>query len=162
MNLDEQLQKLCDEADRYGIAPVVMQQGIAPILKLFAEQLKHQEYFILQNLEQNWIITTISNTQQLEQAKKVIYAFTTVKDAANFQGSADASIYAIPLPVTHILFQILAIPELDSIVFLEIPGNINAGTEIRCDRIHEIIQERLQQLDEYIQSTTGNIPPDIA
>ncbi|MGL5874607.1 MAG: hypothetical protein ACRC2R_19940 [Xenococcaceae cyanobacterium] len=162
MNLDKQLQELIEESDRYGIAPVVMQQGIAPILKLFAEQLKHQEYFILQNLDQDWILTTIGNTQQPEQQKKVIYAFSTVKDAASFQGSSDVSIFAAPLSVTNILFQILAISELDSIIFLDTPGNLNAGTEIRTDRIHEIIQERLQQLDEYIQSKNDNIPNDIA
>ena len=158
MNLDEQLKILIDNTSQYGIVPVVMEQAIAPVLKLFAQQLKHQDYFILQNLDQNWLLTTISHPQQPDLVKKVIYAFGTVKDAAKFQGTADPSIYAAPLPITHILFQLLAIPELNSIIFLENSGNLNTGTEIVCDRVHELIQEQLQKLDDI----TNNIPPDIA
>jgi non-ribosomal peptide synthetase component E (peptide arylation enzyme) len=154
MNIDEQLQILIDNTSEYGIVPVVMEQAIAPVLKLFAQQLKYQDYFILQNLDQNWLLTTISHPQQPDLVKKVIYAFSTVKDAAKFQGAADPSIYAAPLPITHILFQLLAIPELNSMIFLENPGNLTTGTEIVCDRLHELIQEQLKQLD--------NIPPDIA
>jgi hypothetical protein len=157
MNLDEQLQILIDDAAKYNIAPVVMQQAIAPVIKLFAEQLKHKDYYLLQNLEQNWLLTTISNDRQAV-SKKVIYAFATVKDAASFQGSADPSIYAAPVPVAHLLFQILAIPELDSTIFMETPGNLTAGTEVRCDRLHELIQQQLQELS----SPSSDIPPDIA
>jgi hypothetical protein len=158
MNLDEQLQVLIDNTEQNGIVPMVMERAIAPVLKLFAQQLKHQDYFILQNLDQNWLLTTISHPQQPDLVKKVIYAFATVKDAAKFQGSSDPSIYAAPLPITHILFQLLAIPEINSMIFLENPGNLTTGTEIACDRIHELIQEQLKQLEDI----TNNIPPDIA
>jgi hypothetical protein len=41
---------------------------------------------------------------------------------------------------------------------METPGNLTAGTEVRCDRLHELIQQQLQELS----SPSSDIPPDIA
>ncbi len=67
MNLENQLKILIDEAPQYGISPVVIQKAIAPVLQLFAEQLQHSEYYILQNLEENWVLTTIANSDRQQK-----------------------------------------------------------------------------------------------
>ena len=45
MELEQQLQTLIKDAAEFGIAPIVLQQAVAPVLKLLAQQLNHLEYF---------------------------------------------------------------------------------------------------------------------
>lgn len=153
MELDRQLEILINDATNYGIPSIVIEKAIAPVLKLFASQLKCLEYYVLQNLAEDWILTIISNPQ-LKQEKKVIYAFTSVKDGATFQGKQDPNILATSLPVTHLLFRLFALQEVDSIIFLDTPGNLNQGVEIKRDRLMTLIRQQIQQL--------GQIPPNIA
>lgn len=152
MNLDKQLQILIDEAPQYGISPIVIQKAIAPVLQLFAQQLQHLEYYILQNLDENWILTTIANSKR--QQKKVIYAFTNVKDAATFQTNADPNIIAGSVPVTHLLFRLFSLQQVDSIIFLNDSSNLNTGIEVRRDRLSDLIQQQLASLTQ--------APPDFA
>ena len=153
MKLEQQLQILVDDAVKHGISPSVIERAIAPVLNLFAQQLKHLEYYILQNLDEQWVLFTISDRQQVKSDKTVIYAFPTLKDAANFQGSKDPNILGAALPVTHILFQLLSLKPVDSIIFLEQPGNLNTGTQIDRDKLESLIQQQIRQL--------SNIPSDI-
>ncbi|WP_036481791.1 hypothetical protein [Myxosarcina sp. GI1] len=152
MDLENQLKILIDEAPQYGISPIIIQKAIAPVLQLFAEQLQHSEYYILQNLEENWVLTTIANSDR--QQKKVIYAFTSVRDAATFQANADPSIIAAAIPVTHLLFRLFSLEQVDSIFFLNDSHNLNTGIEVRRDRLFQLIQQQLQQITQ--------VPPDIA
>ena len=154
MELEQQLQILVDDATKHGISPLVVEKAIAPVLNLFARQLKHLEYYLLQNLDEQLVLFTISDREQVQSEQKVIYAFPTLQDAANFQGSKDPNIIATVLPVTHILFQLLALKPVDSIVFIEKPGNLNAGTQIERDKLQSLIQQQIQQL--------SNMPSDIA
>lgn len=154
MELEQQLQTLIKDAAEFGIAPIVLQQAVAPVLKLLAQQLNHLEYFVLQNLSQDWVVITINNPQQNNQEKRVIYAFTTVKDAATFQGSNDPDILAVPMPVTHLLFELFSVQQIDSMIFFDTPSNLNQGVEIQRDRLEALIFQQLQQLQQ--------IPPDLA
>ena len=154
MELNQQLQILVDDAAKHSISPLVIERAIAPVLGLFAQQLKHLEYYILQNLDEQWVIFTISDRQQIKSDQKVIYAFPTLKDAADFQGNKDPNILAAALPVTHILFQLLSLKPLDSIVFLEQPGNLNNGTQIERDKLQSLIQQQIQNLN--------NVPDNLA
>jgi non-ribosomal peptide synthetase component E (peptide arylation enzyme) len=154
MELEQQLQILIDEASQYGVPSLVMRLAVTPVLALFAEQLQHLEYFVVQNLAQDWILTTITNSNQPQQEKQVIYAFATAKDAANFQGSADPNAIAVPLPVTHILFQLFSLKQVDSLIFFDIPGNWQTGKEVNRAYLQTMIKEQLQQLTK--------IPPNIA
>ena len=162
MNLDEQIQDLIDNAPANGVNAKVMEQAIAPVLKLFATQLQHLEYYIPQNLEKNWVLTTLSNRNQPEIEKKVIYAFATLKDAANFQGNADPQIFALPVSVSDILFQTIALEGVDSVIFLDTPGNLTAGTEVSCPDLKRLVEMQLQQFNSFPQSKSSNLPPDIA
>jgi hypothetical protein len=161
MDLEQQIQVLIDKAPQDGMTPKMV-EAIAPVLILLAAQLGHPEYHILQTLDQGWVVTTLSNRAQPEVEKNVIYAFPTLKDAADFQSVWDPQIIAVAVPVTHILFQMLAIDTVTSTVFFDTPGNLAAGTEVRRDYLQNLIQRQMQQIRPAPRSYPSNLPPDIA
>ncbi|MCC0175752.1 hypothetical protein I4641_02000 [Waterburya agarophytonicola K14] len=153
MELDRQLQVLIDDAASYGVPPVAIKKAIAPVLRLFANKLQHWEYYILQNLENDWVLTTITNPQ-LKQTKNVIYAFVSVQDAAAFGGKTNPDLIAMPIGIAQLLFRLFSLQQVDSIIFLENSPNFNQGVEIERSHLSELIQQQIQQLN--------NIPPDLA
>ena len=161
MDLEQQIQVLVDNAPQDGTTPKAI-EAIAPVLTLVASQLQQLDYYILQTLDQGWVLTTLSNRAQPEIEKNVIYAFPTLKDAADFQSVSDPEVLAVTVPVTHILFQMLAIETLTSIVFFDTPGNLTAGIEVRRDNLQQLIQTQLQQIRSVPRSYPSNLPPDIA
>ncbi|HEY9636599.1 MAG TPA: hypothetical protein V6D14_24580 [Coleofasciculaceae cyanobacterium] len=161
MDLEQQIQVLIDQAPQDGTMPKVI-EALAPVLKLLASQLRHVEYYILQTLDQGWVVTTLSNRAQPEVEKNVIYAFPTLKDAGDFQSVWDPQIIATAVPVTHLLFQMLALDTIDSTVFFDTPGNLAAGTEVRREDLQHLIQTQLQQMQSVPRSYPSNLPPDIA
>lgn len=161
MDLEQQIQVLIDSAPQDGTTPKLV-EVIAPVLKLLASQLRHLEYYILQTLDEGWVVTTLSNRTQPEVEKNVIYAFSTVKDAADFQSVSDPQILALPIPVTHILFQMLALETVTSTVFFDTPGNLTTGTEVRRDDLQNLISTQLQNSKFAPRSYPSNLPPDIA
>ena len=161
MDLEQQIQVLIDNAPLDGVTPKAV-EAIAPVLKFLASQLKHLEYQVFQTLDQGWVLTTLSNRAQPEVEKNVIYAFATLKDAADFQSVSHPQILATAVPVTHILFQMLAIDTVTSTVFFDTPGNLAAGIEVRRDDLQQLIQTQLQQIGSAPRSYPSNLPPDIA
>jgi hypothetical protein len=65
---------------------------------------------------------------------------------------------ALPVPVTHIIFQMLAMKPIDSIIFFETPGNVNTGIEVRREDVQTMIQTQLRQT----QPPPSTLPPNIA
>lgn len=153
MTLEQQLQVIIDDAENYGIPSSVVEKAIAPVLKVFAEQLKYLEYYVLQNLAEDWVLTTITNPQ-LQQSKKVIYAFISVRDAATFQGTANPDLIAMPISAIQLLFRLFSLQQVDSIIFLENSSDLNYGVEIKRDRLSQLIRQQIEQLTK--------IPPNIA
>ena len=157
MDLDQQIQTLVDQAPQDGTTPGVI-QAIAPVLKQLAQSLQRPEYYVLQTLSQNWVITTLSNRNQPGVEKKVIYAFPTLNDAANAPFvSKDPQLMAFPTPSTHILFQVISMKTVDSTVFFDEPGNLKTGTEFRQADIQALIQAQLQRW-----KANQNMPPNLA
>lgn len=154
MNLDRQIQSLIDDAPDDGITPRIV-KAIAPGLKQLATKLRHQQYYIVQSLDGDWVVTTISDHQKLKIEQRVIYAFPTLQDIP--KNTADSQLIAVPIPVTHILFQLLALETVDSIIFLEIPGDANTGYEIKRADMQKLVQVQLKP-----KSPFNQIPPDIA
>ncbi|PSF36588.1 hypothetical protein C7H19_12975 [Aphanothece hegewaldii CCALA 016] len=152
MKLKKQLKILADEAPQYGIPFKVMEKAVIPVLVAFAQQLRHEEYYILQNKAGDWIINTLSHRHQPKIEKKVIYAFSTSQDAAQYQNTANS----VAIPVTHLLFQLFALGQIDSIVFLEKSGNLNDGVEISRTEIQTSLQHQLKQLKDSF-STPSNL-----
>jgi hypothetical protein len=157
MNIDQQIQKLIDEAPQYGASPTEI-QAIAPALKAIAGQLQHPQYYILQSLEQNWLVTTLTHRTDPNQTKSVIHAFPTLQDATtNARQLDDSQLLALPIPTIYILFQMLAMKPIDSIIFFETPGDYQMGVEITRQIIEEILRLSLQKAEMESQ-----VPPDIA
>ncbi|NEP17619.1 MAG: hypothetical protein F6J97_12050 [Leptolyngbya sp. SIO4C1] len=148
MDLDQQIQTLIDESPDSTAAQAV--QVVAPLLKSIAEQLQHQEYYILQNIEQGWVMTTVRNRQSADE-KTVVYAYPSLAAAAA-SGQNNPQMMAVPYPTTHLLFQLLSLKQLDSFIFLEAGGK--KGAEIRRQDFEAALRQQLQQLTD--------LPPDIA
>ncbi|MEO1401287.1 MAG: hypothetical protein AAFV72_08520 [Cyanobacteria bacterium J06635_1] len=149
MNLDQQIQILIDEAPDQTAAQAV--QTVAPLLKELAEQLKHPEYYILQNVEQGWVMTTLSHRQTEAPTKTVIYAYPSLEAASAGQKN-NPELMAMPYPVTHLLFQLLSLKQLDSLILLDDGGK--QGVEVQRQMLQTLLQQQLKQ------SRGG--PPDIA
>ncbi|MGB3509583.1 MAG: hypothetical protein WBA93_10115 [Microcoleaceae cyanobacterium] len=159
MDLELQIQTLIKNAPQDGQTPQVL-AAITPALKLLSQQLQHLQYYILQTLEQNWVLTTLSHRSQSQLEKRIIYAFPTLKDASS--SIVEENIMAIPVPVIHILFQMIAIEPLDSLIFFEKPGNLTTGTEVKREDVQKLIGVYLQQYQPPSSSNSSKIPPDIA
>ena len=147
MELEQQLKLLIADAANHGVPTVVMELAIAPVLKMLATQLQHDEYYILQNLESDWVLTTITNSK-LKQHKKVIYAFVTVQDAATFQGKSDPNLIAAPIAIAQLLFRLFSLHQADSIIFMNNSSDLNNGVEVRRDRFLDLIQQQIEKLKQ--------------
>ncbi len=154
MDLDQQIQALIEKAPRDGSTPQIL-QAIAPALVLIAQQLQHLEYSILQAVDQSWALVVLSNLKEPGREKRVIYAWTSLKDASQAAAAAGDRLRPVLLPVTHILFQMIALEGLNSIVFFESPGNQEVGTEIPREQVQNLISV-------YLQQYRSAPPPDIA
>lgn len=163
MNLDEQIQQLINDAPLDGVTPRLI-LAIAPGLKLLASRLRHLQYYILQNLEQDWIVTTLSDRANPEIEKSVVYAFPSLPDisAIPFAQLDDLQIVAFPLPVTHILFQLISLETVDSLVFFETPGDFNTGIEIKREDLQSLVQTQLKRSSFTPITPPNQLPPDIA
>jgi hypothetical protein len=158
LDLDVQLQELIDDAPQDGVTPTLI-EAIAPVLKQLASQLRHLEYYIAQTLDQNWAVTLLNHETQSGVQKQIIYAFPNLKDVSSGPyPMKDPQMIALPIPVIHILFQIVAMETVDSVVFFEVPGNTMVGTEVKRADLQTLIQTQLMPQ----ASSSSPVPPDIA
>lgn len=158
MDLDAQIQILIDGAPRDGTTPDAI-ATIAPVLKVFAQRLRHRQYYILQTTNQEWMMTTLSNRARPDLQKRAIYAFPTLEDARSSVNTPHpANLVAVALPVVHILFQMVALQTLDSLIFFETEGNLENAIEIQGADVRKAIQLQLQQK----LSVPPSIPPNLA
>lgn len=157
--LDQQIQLLIENAPQDGTTPELV-AAIAPVLKQLAGRLRHSQYYIPQTVNQEWAITVLGNTTQPDEEKPVIYAYSTLKDVSHGPYlMQDPLMMALPVPVTHILFQMLVMDTVYSAIFFETPGNLNFGTEIQRQELMDLTQAHLLKS----QSVRGaTLPPDIA
>ncbi|ELR97538.1 hypothetical protein [Gloeocapsa sp. PCC 73106] len=145
MDIEAQIDSLVQEAPQYGVPTEVMEKGVKPILRQLINDLNHQEYFICQNYQGDWIITTLSHRTQPNLEKKVIYAFGTSVDALQMQKLFDEEVVTVSIPVAQLVFQLFALKSVDSIVFMDLPGNLAKGKEITKSNLFELLQTQLQQ-----------------
>ncbi|NEO26254.1 MAG: hypothetical protein F6K03_04995 [Kamptonema sp. SIO4C4] len=162
MNLDQQLQQLIERSPDDGVTPTVVEKAVAPVLRAFADQMQQLDYYVIQTLEKGWVLTTLSNRNQPGVEKKVIYAFASLKDANAFQETPDPNLIAVSLPVTHILFQLFALSQVDSIVFMDTPGNLSQGKEVKRPDLQQLVQIQLKNIPDLPKPPQNNIPPDLA
>ena len=157
MDLEAQIQLLIDNAPQDGVTPQIM-VSIAPVLIAIAQKLNHYQYFILQNSEQDWVLTTLSNRANPGIEKQVIYAFPTIQDVSLISDDGrDPHLLPTLMDVTQILFQLVALKPVHSIVFIETPGNLTNTVEVRRSELEKLIQQQLQQF-----KAQKTVPPNIA
>ena len=151
MEVNAQIQLLVDLAPEDGVTPQLV-MSIAPVLKAIAQKLRHSQYYILQNLQENWVLTTLSNKQNSRLEKQVIYAFPRLQDVSlSLPAGLDPQMVAKVIPVTHILFQLVALEPVDSVIFWENPGTTTNAIEVQRQEIQSLIQQQIAKL-----------PPNIA
>ncbi len=144
MDLDQQIQTLINHAPQDGTT-VHLIKAIAPGLKMIAQQLEYSQYHILQTEDQSWMLTTLSNLKQPQLEKRVIYAYPSLEDASAQAASQTTKTRVALLPVISLLFQMLAIPMLDSMIFFDHPGSFDSGTEVKQEEIQTLVRSYLQQ-----------------
>ncbi|HAC62158.1 MAG TPA: hypothetical protein DCF68_01145 [Cyanothece sp. UBA12306] len=164
MNIDKQLEILVNEAPEYGVSPEIMDKAVIPVLKFFASQHQHTDYYVLHTRDRQWVLTTLKNRDKPQLSKRVIYAFATRKDATSFQGIINPNIVVVSLPITHLLFQMFAVAQVDSIILMDIPNNTMEGIEIERANLENMIQQQLRRvkLDPSSPSQGQTIPPNLA
>ncbi|MDD1438715.1 hypothetical protein MEN24_20870, partial [Dolichospermum sp. ST_sed10] len=109
MDLEAQIQLLIDNAPQDGVTPQIM-VSIAPVLTAIAEKLNYYQYFILQNSEKDWVLTTLSNRANPGIEKQVIYAFPTIQDVSQISDAGrDPHLLPTLKDVTQNLFQLVAL-----------------------------------------------------
>jgi len=147
--LEAQVKQLVDSAPQDGKTPQLV-TALAPVLLHFATQLKRENFYVLQTLNGDWVRTTLSSRRDQGVQKSIIYAFSNIEDARKSPMPVkDPNILAAPVPVTHILFQMVALKTLDSLVFFATPGNLNNGTEVGRGVFEETMQAYFQQVQEW-------------
>ncbi|MEO1147204.1 MAG: hypothetical protein AAFY26_16590, partial [Cyanobacteria bacterium J06638_22] len=107
---------------------------------------------------ERWVTVTLNHQRQTNTQKNVLYAFATLADAKGNPASKNPQVISVPVPVTHILFQMVAMTSIDSIIFFDIPGNLNKGSEVNRDTFQKLIQMHLQQM----QAAPASPPADMA
>jgi hypothetical protein len=145
MDKDAQIRLLIDNAPQDGITPQLI-VAIAPVLNAVATKLKHTQYYILQDINEHWVLTTLSNRANPELSKRVIYAYPTLQDVTTNAGAGDdPQFVAALIPVIDVLFQLVALEPVDSIVFFETPGTIDNTIEVQRSHLQALIQQVLGQ-----------------
>jgi hypothetical protein len=157
MDLKAQIQLLIDNAPDDGITPQLI-AAIAPALSAIAQKLRYPQYYILQSLKEDWVLTTLSNQTNPKLEKRVIYAFPTLQDVSLISSAGlDPQLIATAIPVINILFQLVALEPVDSIIFFETPGTTTNAIEVPRTDLQNLVQQKLQQ-----NKSQRSIPPDIA
>lgn len=159
MDFDEQVQSLIQNAPQDGRTPELV-RAIAPVLQELTRQLTHEHYYILQGQDQRWLTTVLSKRNQPQEEKTVIYAYGFLEDARAHSGMAqDSSIMAIPVPIVHILFQLIAMQPVDSLLFFEVSGDLKSAVEVTRQDLQDSIRAKLQN---YQHQRRTAVPPDLA
>jgi hypothetical protein len=158
MNLAEQVQALIDGAPDFESQMSVA--AIAPILQQAAQKLPSLAYYVRQSPQGEWMMVTLQHRQQPKLEIRVVYAFNRVEDIAKFGDGKPSADLAVEMPVIQLLFELLAMPEIDRIIFLNNSDNLNSGQEITRKSLEESIAKAFQE--QILPAQHGSIlPPDV-
>lgn len=150
MDIPAQVQTLIDEAP----SDDVMQEGIqvvAEVLGQVASGLGHLQYYILQNFENQWQITTLEHREQPDLQKTVLYVYGHLADATRVGRSAD--LIAVPIQTVSLLFQFFSFVQVDSLLFVDEANQPDQMKELSRVELQAVVQaslqDRLQREDPY-------------
>ncbi len=146
MEIQAQVQGLIDNAPADGADPEAIRL-VATVLGQVAEGLDHTEYYILQNFQQQWQVTTLQHLTQEELQKTVLYAYGHLSDATRVGQSED--LIAAPISVVQLLFQFFSFEGVDSVLFIDKANS--------PDQIRELERQDLQlMVQSYLEQFLGN------
>ena len=145
MTLNQQLQQLVEEAPKYGVPAIIMQNGVIPVINAFAQQLDYSQYYVRQTLDDNLLLTILGSQENPEDAKE--FPSNQIDDT---------NVVAEELPVSQILFQMFTMKGVDSVIFLEQPDDYHKSKEIYCHKLQSAIKQNLSNL------VNANSPNQIA
>jgi hypothetical protein len=153
MNIDQQIQSLINGAPDPESQSSVM--AIAPILQQFAATLPQTEYYISQSPQGEWAVTTLQHRQQNIEIK-VTYAFNNIRDIQKFEASGLTFGSAVKMPIVQLLFDLLAYPDLDRIIFLTDSNQLDRGREISRQELEAAIVKEIHN-----SANRSQLPPDV-
>jgi hypothetical protein len=154
MNLDRQIQALIDDAP--DLESQMSVAAIAPVLQELAAKLPLTEYYICQSSAGEWEVSTLRHRQQPNLEIQAIYAFAKIEDIPKVELGKLKSASAAKIPIVQLLFQMLAIPELDRVIFFNNSQDLDRGDEIHRSQLMKLIADRLESID-----TRSSLPPDV-
>jgi hypothetical protein len=79
-----------------------------------------------------------------------------MQDISKFGERQPGAEVAVEVPIIYLLFEMLAIPTIDRVIFLNNSQNLDLGQEILRSDLEESIARNLQQ-----QSIPPSLPPDV-
>jgi hypothetical protein len=151
MNLNEQVQILCQEAPDYGVPLQIMEKAIAPVLIELAQSLHHLSYFVWQTRDRAWQTTTLSRRDDPTQEKTVIYAFARRQEATLLSRNTQPNLELREILVTQLLFQLFALDQVNSLIFMETVGSLDRGKEIKRQDLQQLVEKNLHHLSAFPQ-----------
>lgn len=142
MDISAQVEALINEAP----PDQEMQGGIrivAEVLGQVAAGLGHLQYYILQNFENQWQITTLEHRTQPELQKNVLYAYGHLADAA--RSGQDADLIAVPIQILPLLFQFFSLSQVDSLLFADEANQSDQIKELSRSDLQAVVQAALEE-----------------
>jgi hypothetical protein len=158
MNLAEQVQALIDGAP--DLESQMSVAAIAPSLQQAAQKLPSLTYYVRQSQRGEWMLVTLQNCQQPKLEIRVVYAFSRVEDIAKFGDGLPSNDVAVEIPAIHLLFEMLSMPAIDRIIFLNNSDNLNSGQEITRKSLEESIAKTLK-IQTLPAQHGSSLPPDV-
>ncbi len=141
MDIPAQVQALIDEAP----GDDVMQEGIqivAEVLGQVASGLGHLQYYVLQNFENQWQVTTLEHRAQPDLQKTVLYVYGHLADATRVGQSAE--LLAVPIQTVQLLFQFFSFAQVDSLLFADEANQPDKIKELSRADLQAVVQASLQ------------------
>ena len=153
MDLKDQLSTLIEDAPKYGVDSTVIEQAIIPVFLGVINNLDHETYYLLQNPQQDWLISVLTHKRQPQLSKKVIFAYASLKQAQK-QLQNNQNLEIVALPVIELLWRFFSVQQLDSLIF-QAEGNSQSPTiEIKRQTLQQQIQQKIRSLK--------SVPPNLA
>ncbi len=139
--LDRQVKRLIEGASSHRIPPSSM-EIIANVLRTIADQLDLPTYTILTAKNGGWLKITLSNRNFPEIEKQVVYAYPTYESATiEANKLVELEPYCQEIGTIDLLFQLLALTEVDSLIFLQ---QAQSGKEISRKELYNLCQKQLK------------------
>ncbi|MCA1903490.1 MAG: hypothetical protein CV045_02435 [Cyanobacteria bacterium M5B4] len=139
--LDRQAKRLIAGASSHRIPESAM-KIITNVLRTIADQLDFPVYTLLTAKNGGWLKITLSNRNFPEQEKQVVYAYPSY-EIAQIEANKllELQPYCQEIGTIDLLFQLLALTEIDSLIFL---NQSRSGKEINRNELYNLCQKQLQ------------------